>query len=220
MVLNAAARLVVGRGSTSRQFFATFCSFSLWLCPSHRPSLLQSRCPRSGWYLRPFWSPCSCVRWSVRSTNQNNQAWPTELFYRCCSSRLELTSTTSPLSVHKSPTVSSWAQDTSSRKPTLIISKNYCWRVIWTEPNWTFIGSASCPSSQTSEKTFGDCSSTIFIGPVLFLSYSHTSINIKALTATIKQWTERQYKYTTTRVLENHQKLIWIKSKSLLKKVI
>ena len=36
---------------------------------------------------------------TLRSTNQNNQAWLTELFY-CCSSRLELTSTTSLLSVH------------------------------------------------------------------------------------------------------------------------
>jgi len=48
----------------------------------------------------------------VRQTIAINQAWPTELFY-CCSSRLELTSTTSPLFVRKSPTVSSWAQDSS-----------------------------------------------------------------------------------------------------------
>ena len=77
-----------------------------------QPSLLQSRRPRSDWYLWPFWCPFGCVRWSVCSMTQNNQAWPTELFYRC-SSRLELTSTTSPLFVRKSPTVSSWAQDSS-----------------------------------------------------------------------------------------------------------
>ena len=55
------------------------CCFSLWLCPKHQPSLLQSRRPRSGWYLWPFSSLFGCARWSVRSMNQNNQAWPTEL---------------------------------------------------------------------------------------------------------------------------------------------
>jgi len=96
---------------------------------------------RSGWYLWSFWSTfgCATARWSVCSTNENSQAWPTELFYRC-SSRLELTSTTSLLPVHKSGTFSSWAQDSSLQgslhwQPRRTIVEE------WFELNWTEMNS-------------------------------------------------------------------------------
>jgi len=119
MVLNAAARLVVGLGKYKHNTPVLH-----WLLMPQRIQIktaaLAFDCIRGTGaayfshvvHIWPFWSLLGCARWSVRSMNQNNQAWPTELFYRC-SSRLELTSTTSPLSVHKLPTVSSWAPDSS-----------------------------------------------------------------------------------------------------------